>query len=224
MPPQAGQKGTKKKGARDGRTSRSRNTTPISVGSQAPPPAVSSTEESAYTEMRMKPYTAATYDDIIEQQTGSAIPDSKALDGLLERLNRLLDAVEARNKVGDRGMRQLALLRKDRLEEIEVEKRDEERRERIRRDNEDQRSRKATSKKNKVAGKVKDEKTKEERPLTHGAHAVAPQDGTAKGKSILLPYYIFCDISRPRIVASWPSSVIRPFNNCRNLLRSLYCI
>ncbi|KAI9743510.1 MAG: Transcriptional regulator [Claussenomyces sp. TS43310] len=178
MPPQAGQKGTKKKGGRDARTSRSRNTTPISISGQGIP-ASSNSEESAYTEMRMKPYVGAAYDEIIEQQPGSSIPDSKALDALLDRLNRLLDAVESRNKVGDRGMRQLAALRKERLEEIEVERRDEERRERIRRDDEEERSKKAVSKKKKESGKVKEERLKDDRPLTHGAHGLAPQDGTA---------------------------------------------
>jgi transcriptional adapter 3 len=64
----------------------------------------------------------------------SPIPSSKELETLLERLHRLVDDVETRGAVCDRGMRMLAQARKDRLEEIENERRDEEQHERLKRE------------------------------------------------------------------------------------------
>lgn len=129
----------------------------------------------------MKPFSISSYDEIVEQQSGSAIPDSKSLDALIDRIHNLLKEVEARGSASDRGMRMLAGLRKDRQEEAEAERRDEEQKERLRREaaaaEEEERGRKANKQK-----KRKDtSRAREERPLAHGAHGVAPQDGSNLG-------------------------------------------
>jgi transcriptional adapter 3 len=176
--PNFAQKSNAKKGGRDSnaRRSRSRNTTP---GVTRPVEM-----ETPFLEVRMKPFSISSYDEIVEQQSGSAIPDSKSLDALMDRIQNLLKEVEARGSASDRGMRMLAGLRKDRLEEVEAERRDEEQKERLRREaaEEEERGRKANKQK-----KRKDtSRAREERPLAHGAHGVAPQDGPNLGRLLLL--------------------------------------
>lgn len=173
--PSFAQKSSAKKGGRDSnaRRSRSRNTTP---GVSRPVEM-----ETPFLEVRMKPFPISSYDEIVEQQSGSAIPDSKSLDALIDRIQSLLKEVEARGNASDRGMRMLAELRKERLEEVEAERRDEEQKERLRREaaaaEEEERGRKANKQK-----KRKDtSRAREERPLAHGAHGVAPQDGSNLG-------------------------------------------
>ncbi|KUJ08810.1 uncharacterized protein LY89DRAFT_711453 [Mollisia scopiformis] len=163
MPPPPGQKGTGKKG-RDARQSRSRNSTPI-LGT--------TDSTTAFLELPIQSFR--TSDDLNETYTGT-IPSSKDIEALLERLNKLIDVVETRGTVCDRGMRLLSQERKDRLEEIESERRDEERKERLKRDAADEEDRKAS--------KIKKRKeAREERPLTHGAHGLAPQDGSNLDRS-----------------------------------------
>lgn len=174
MPPFAA-KSNAKKGGRDNnaRRSGSRNTTP-GIG------AARVEMETPFLEVRMKPFSISSYDEIVEQQSGSAVPDSKSLDGLMDRIQNLLKEVEARGSASDRGMRILAGLRKDRLEEVEEERRAEEQKERLRREaaEEEERGRKASKMK-----KRKDtSRAREERPLSHGAHGVAPQDGSNLGE------------------------------------------
>jgi len=73
----------------------------------------------------------------------------------------------------------LAAERKNRLEEAEAERRDEEQKERLRREaEEEERGRKANKQK-----KRKDtSRAREERPLAHGSHGLAPQDGSNLGR------------------------------------------
>lgn len=182
MPPLPGQKGTGKKGG--ARRSRSRNTTPSSVG--GPPTTSNAVDETAFTELKIVPYQRATYDEIVEQHNGSAIPDSRSLDSLLDRLKRLLEAVDARHKIVYRGMSEMSHLRQERSIEIEAERRDDEHRERMRRDEEEGLARKAAKSK-----KKKDLKARDERPLSHGSHGLAPQDGTAHGNGT---YKLFVDL------------------------------
>lgn len=164
MPPSQSQKGTGKKG-NSVRQSRSRNTTP-SLNSASLPPAESG--DTAYLELPIASFRTSATDEIIEQH-GSSIPSSKDLEALMERLQRLMDIVETRGNVCDRGMRMLAQARKDRLEEIESERRDAERMEMLKRDataEEEERGRKA----NKPKKKSKDvSRAREERPLANGA-------------------------------------------------------
>jgi hypothetical protein len=80
-------------------------------------------------------------------------------------------------------MRMLAQARKDRVEEIENERRDEERKERLKRDAADEEER-GRNKANKVKKRKDASRAREERPLTHGAHGLAPQDGSNLGESL----------------------------------------
>lgn len=171
------QKGTGKKGRdRDVRQSRSRNTTP-SLGSTSVPPPQIGHGETAYLELPVISFR--TVDDVVENY-GSAIPNSRDLEALADRLKRLVDVVEARGAVCDRGMRMLSQARKERLEEIEAERRDEERRERLKRDAADEEER-GRNKAIKVKKRKDGSAAREERPLTHGAHGLAPQDGSNLG-------------------------------------------
>jgi transcriptional adapter 3 len=173
MPP--GQKDTIGKKGRDPRQSRSRNTTPGMGRSSVPPP---ESGETAYLELSKRAFR--TSDDIVEQHV-APIPSSKELELLLERLQRLVEAVDARGAVCDRGMRVLSKMRRERLEEIEEEKRAADRLKRDAAEEEERSRNKANSKKRKDASRAA-----EERPLTHGAHGVAPQDGSNLGTSIQL--------------------------------------
>jgi transcriptional adapter 3 len=181
LPSQKSQKGTGKKG-RDVRQSRSRNTTPSLAGAGAQGEA----GYTAYLELPIGQFRTA--DDIIEHY-GSAIPSSKDLEALLERLKRLVEVVEIRGSVCDKGMRMLAHTRKERLEEIETERRDEERKERLKRDAADEEER-GRNKANKVKKRKELSSTREERPLTNGAHGLAPQDGSNLGEGLCPPTVI----------------------------------
>jgi transcriptional adapter 3 len=173
MPPAHSQKGTGKKG-RDVRQSRSRNTTPSLAGAVLPP---SESGNTAYLLLPIQSFR--TSDDIVEPY-GAPIPTSKDLETLLERLRGLVAVVEARGAVCDRGMRMLAQARKDRLEEIERQRRDEENNERLKKEAADEEER-GRNKANKIKKKKDVTGAKEERPLTHGAHGLAPQDGSQLG-------------------------------------------
>ncbi|KAG0651654.1 Chromatin-remodeling complexes subunit NGG1 [Hyphodiscus hymeniophilus] len=161
-----GQKGTGKKG-RDVRQSRSRNTTPSLVGARTSLPPTDS-GETAYLELPIQQFRAS--DDVVVENYSASIPNSKDLEGLLERLQKLIDVVDTRGQVCDRGMRLLAQARKDRTEEIENERRDEERKERSKRD--------AAEEEERSKAKANKKERKDKRPLTHGAHGLAPQDGS----------------------------------------------
>jgi transcriptional adapter 3 len=181
MPPS--QKGTGKKG-RDVRQSRSRNTTPSIVGARTSlPPADSG--ETAYLELPIQSFRVS--DDALDNY-GTSIPSSKDLEALLERCKELKDIVETRGSVCDKGMRMLAQARKDRIEEIENERIDEERKERIKRDAADEEER-GRSKANKLKKRKDASQGREERPLTHGAHGLAPQDGSNLGESWILHFW-----------------------------------
>lgn len=176
MPPHsAAQKGAGKRssGPREVRRSRSRNTTPSSVGAGSGIPATET--ESKYLELTMIPFPQTAYDEIVDPSIGTSIPDSKAIDAIVDSLNRLLDVAEARGQVCDRGMRLLSIQRKD---QVETERREQERRDREAADEAAERGRQASKmKKKRDSGKMR-----EERPLTHGAHVLAPQDGSNIGK------------------------------------------
>lgn len=133
-------------------------------------------EETAYLQIPL--HNFQTVEEIDIYGSGSSIPTSKDLEGLLAGLKKFTATVEARGAVCDKGMRTAVNLKKDRLEEVETERRDEERKERMKKDalDEEERGR------NKKASKMKKRKdastAREERPLTHGAHGLAAQDGS----------------------------------------------
>jgi transcriptional adapter 3 len=159
-----GQKGPGKKGSRaDSRQSRSRNTTPSSFGAGTVAPTSDATE-TLLTELPIKAFS--TYDGFDVNATQS-IPDSRGLEIMIEQLEALTKIAETRGVHADRGMRGLAILKKDKLKEMEM---DEQRTTTRREDGEESRKRK------------KDSSRAKDRPLTHGAHAAAPQDGSNLGK------------------------------------------
>lgn len=180
MPPLPSQKGTGKKG-RDARQSRSRNTTPSLVGPGSSIPQ----SDSATTAFLELPISSFRTSDELSETYGSTIPSSNDLEALLKRLDKLIGVVDVRGNICDKGMRMLSQARKDRLEEIETERRDEERKERLKRDAADEEER-GRNKANKMKKKKDLSTAREERPLTHGAHGLAPQDGSNLGMLLKL--------------------------------------
>jgi transcriptional adapter 3 len=171
MPPLPSQKGTGKKG-RDARQSRSRNSTPNLPANTS----VSQLDKGTTALLGLSVAVLLVPDDIPD--VGSAIPSSKDLETLAQKLQTLVTAIENRGNICDKGMRSLAALRKERLEEIESDRRDEERKERVKADEEERGRHKA----NKVKKRKDISTSREERPLTHGAHGLAPQDGSNLGQ------------------------------------------
>ncbi|POS84096.1 hypothetical protein EPUL_005143 [Erysiphe pulchra] len=165
MPPLPSQKGTGKKG----RHSRSRNTTPTVVGSL-----LGGDSFTPFLELPSQPFR--TNEDF-SNTYANGIPVSKELDSLLDRLKNLVHVVEARGSVCDKGMRLLAQTRKDRLEEIETERREEESKERLKRDIIDEEER-GRNKLSKFKKRKESSGTRENRPFTHGSHASTAQDGS----------------------------------------------
>lgn len=187
MPPMGG-KGKSK--AKDGRQSRSRNTTPGSAAS-VPASAMTNTR-TTFLDMVIEHFMIPNhilYDDILERHGGSGgIPDPKHLEALANDLKGLSQLAETRQNACDGGMRKLSEKRKERIEEereLEQATREAEETATLKRAAEDEElDRGRRIGKNKK--KKKDRSTmRDERPLTHGAHGVARQDGlgtAAKGK------------------------------------------
>lgn len=168
-----GLKGTVKKSGAAQRP-RSRNQTP------RPPPA----DESAYLDIPLAPIQNATYDELVMPTPGSVIPNTAAIDVLIERAKGLLNSVKQRGMFADRAMRELARMRDSRAREMEQESYEEEKRERARIDEEEERGRTASKMKKRKDGN----RSVEDWPLAHGAHAVAAQDGSSlvAGEFLLL--------------------------------------
>lgn len=177
MPPLGG-KGKGK--GREARRSRSRNTTPSSVVSAGVSIGSANTAYLDISTGSLMVPTNITYDDILERHGGSGgIPDPRHLEALAADLKTLGQLAETRGKACDKGMRELAVRRKERLEgdrEKERATREAEEKEKMKREAEELDDR--TAKKGAKLKKNKDRNVaREERPLTHGAHGVARQDG-----------------------------------------------
>ena len=179
MPPPLG--GKSKPKVRDGRQSRSRNTTPfptVSIPVSVVPAAT------AYLEIpiaNLSDSTTINYNNILEQHSGGGgIPDPKDLESMANDLKTLSIYADTRCDACDGAMRELSKRRKERMEddkEREQVRRDAEEKDNLKRlaeDEEDPRGRKGGKlKKIKKEGGI----VKEERPLAHGAHGLARQDG-----------------------------------------------
>lgn len=114
MPPGSSQKGTGKKNSAIQK--QSRNTTPAPVATASLPP--QDFYDPDYLNTRVILFRNLTYDDIVDQSASNAtIPDSKSLDGMIERLKSLSNIMEKRSTFYDRGMRHLADERKKRPSE-----------------------------------------------------------------------------------------------------------
>ncbi|KAK4136638.1 hypothetical protein BT67DRAFT_374815 [Trichocladium antarcticum] len=155
MAPSSSQKGTgKKAGAgairqqQQQQQQRSRNTTPGPAPAAANLPPIE-TVETETIKLRFDVFRNLTFEDIVEPTASNTLaPDSKNLDGLLSRLQRLGDVIEKRGLHCDRGMRLLAQNRRQRIDDLAVERgREDERRQREAEDEE--RERKANKKKRK---------------------------------------------------------------------------
>ena len=168
MPPIPGQKGTSKKG-KDARPSRSRNSTPSVAGIGPSIPLESS--ETPYLELPAKYLQTNAAEELSDVNIPDKIPSSKDLGLLVDILQRLNEVIQARDNICDQGMRKVSQLRKD----IELDTREEERKKLLQRlaADEEEQSR-SKSMKPKKKGNM------EERPLTHGAHGLAPQDGSGE--------------------------------------------
>ncbi|KAI0468525.1 histone acetyltransferases subunit 3-domain-containing protein [Xylaria cf. heliscus] len=126
MPPAPGQKGTGKKGS--GKAQRSRNTTPMSslptgtttnntttTSAAASIPPVESLESELF-DIKYEHVRSIPHDDIIDQTTSNAvIPDSKTLDALLWKLEKLHDLIERRGSWCDKAMRLIVSEKKGHL-------------------------------------------------------------------------------------------------------------
>lgn len=179
MPPIGGK--TKPK-VRDGRQSQSRNTTPGSIVSVpisvvGPPNAIHSDTPMGGI---MEP-SSINYEDILGRHSGGGIPDPRHLDHMARDLTNIDHQADAKGEMFDTAMREVAKLQKDRIDEErerERMKRDAEEKENLKRaaeEEDDARVRRTTKPK-----KLKKERSdlKEERPLAHGAHHLAKQDGS----------------------------------------------
>lgn len=169
-PPIPGQKGSTGKKGRD-RQSRSRNTTPSLMSASDP-------DETPYLRVPLQNFQTDEGIDNYSSGGSKDIPTAKDLEMLLERLNKLQTTVDARGAVCDRGMRTVVGLKKDRLEELESERRDEERKERLKKDALDEEERGRNKKASKMKKRKDASSAREERPLAHGAHGLAAQDGS----------------------------------------------
>ncbi|KAL2821376.1 histone acetyltransferases subunit 3-domain-containing protein [Aspergillus cavernicola] len=167
---------------RDVRPSRSRNTTPSSgSGSSfsAAPPATSAPLPSYLDNdaSNLLISTTVQYVDILERMGGvGSIPDSKSLEALMEHLKSLGELAEARGDSCNAGIRELSQKRKEVADESDPYEAGD--RPKMKREaDDDEEDSKAL-----MTGKLKKRKergssSKEERPLTHGAHEISRQDG-----------------------------------------------
>ncbi|KAF6833385.1 transcriptional regulator [Colletotrichum plurivorum] len=119
MPPAASQKGTGKKAGPNAMRQRSRNTTPSSIVPSASLPPIEAID-TEYLELRVEQFRNLNYDDLVDQGASNAvIPDSKSLDGMIARLQRLQETIDRRSNFCDRGMRILASTRKQYVNDVE---------------------------------------------------------------------------------------------------------
>ena len=184
MPPFSNKSKSKNK---DGRQSRSRNTTPSSVVSVSinTPVNVERTHTS-YLHIHLSSLLVPdniSYDTILEEHGGTGgIPDPKHLDALSNNLKSLSMFASKRSQISEHGIRCIATKKKDLLEEerereqaaLEAEEKENLKRAAAAAEEEASKARKGA----KVKRKKERTSLKEERPLAHGAHGVAKQDGS----------------------------------------------
>lgn len=128
--------------------------------------------------------TNLSYDDILERHGGSGgIPDPSHLTTMVKDLKQLCELAATRNEACNAGMRSLAERRKGVLEEEREREREQvarareaEEKEFLKKEAEEEeevRGRKGSKQKK----KKEPSSVREERPLNHGAHGLARQDG-----------------------------------------------
>lgn len=170
MPPASSQKGTGKKGAGAIARQRSRNTTPSSIPLPASLPPIEN-KQTEYLDLNYDSFRNITYEDIVDQNASTShMPESKTLDGVLTRFQRLQDTLEKRSTFCDRGMRLLVSELRARMDEAAAERSREEERQRA---EDADRARKANK-----ANKANKKKRK-------AADTLAPQDASIGQSDIL---------------------------------------
>jgi hypothetical protein len=193
MPPTLNSKSKGK--AREPRRSRSRNTTPSSGLSTVAAPLSAAGYLDTDVSQLLMPGTVQ-YSDVLEKLQGSGqIPDSKTLESLVENLNALSELADLRGDTCNAGMRELSQRRKELERELMDREVGEMMKVKVEADEEEGvRASKGSKlkKKKEKAGST----AKEERPLTHGAHGLARQDGLdrrlAPNCFLLLTRHYFC--------------------------------
>jgi len=82
-------------------------------------PAVESIE-TEFLDLKFESMRSLSYDDLLDAVANSAagIPDSRSLDGLITRLGKLNEIIERRGQWCDKGMRLVAVERKNHYNEI----------------------------------------------------------------------------------------------------------
>lgn len=155
---------------RDARQSRSRNTTPSTAGgASSKTNSLPSYLESDVT--KLIDAANGQYAEMLDLVAGPNIPDSKTLETLVEHLKSLSDMADSRGETCNVGMREMVQKRKDVVEDQELS-REVGDRARLKRETEED-----EDPLHKKVKKRKERASKEERPLNHGAHDVARQDG-----------------------------------------------
>ena len=184
--------------SRDSVRSGSRHTTPgstISASVASPTPTITAFLEIPIGNLGVP--TNIKYDDILERHGGNGgIPDPKHLETIANDLRTLAALARTRSEFNDGGMRELAKRRKEAVEEGRERERESREREKRDRDRDREREKESAARKDvemedvppeKKNGKARrkersavrgEEKAQQqERPLNHGAHGVARQDG-----------------------------------------------
>ena len=203
----------KGKGRGEPRRSRSRNTTPSSVISSGTAPLIpSSTPFLDVDTAKLIVPGNPSFSDVLDRlPTGSHILEPKQIDSIIDSLKTLSSLVETRSTICEQAIRKLVERKKDVAEEqreYERIEKEEHRRFQAKKGagDDDERGRKSA--------KVKKRKERsgtrgdgEDRPLAHGAHGVAKQDGSdikEEGKSdqIIVAIAYLAGISAVAIASS----------------------
>ncbi|OAA62662.1 transcriptional regulator [Niveomyces insectorum RCEF 264] len=124
----------------------------------APPVATASLppitgQDLEYLELRFEVFGSLAYDDLVDAGagTGTSIPDSRSIDGIVARLKRLQGIADDRGSSYDRGMRLLSQSRRTRMDEAAAERsREEERLQRAGLPTDEDHQRRANKKKRKA--------------------------------------------------------------------------
>lgn len=168
--------------ARDGLQSPIRNTTPtptVSVQISVPGPL-----KTAYLEILLSNLLIPTninYDDILERHPGGGgIPDPRLLEAMAMDLNTLSVVADTRSEISDTAAEELSKRRGEEIEEEQARERasreaaeEKESLKRAAEDDDEARGAKGV----KMKKRKERSSAREERPLTHGAHGLARQDG-----------------------------------------------
>lgn len=126
MPPAASQKGTGKKAGPGAMRQRSRNTTPSSIPAGSNLPSIENID-TEYLSLRVEQFREVLVDDLVDGAL--PMPDSKNVDGIIAKLNRLQEAIDRRTNFCDKAMRDIANQRKHHVDEpVERPERDDEQR------------------------------------------------------------------------------------------------